>query len=334
MRFARTLLTCALVAIGSTAALADGIDDPGRAGFYDAFKGKRVVFVPQSMGFDLTEGWAASLAKQAKELGYTFDIRDPNWKTDVGAEAITTLIGEKPDIIIVQNPDVQSYSRLYRKAQEAGIYILQINMNSSYQTEAYVGPDWVGMGELAANKLIEQCSPSKGQSGKIAVMQGDLTAAASAYQIKGITDVLAKHPEMKLVSNQSANWDASKARTIAATVLQQNPDLCGYVGFWDGQDTGIAAAVKEAGKTGQVYIITSGGGAQSLCDNVSNGVLTADISFDVPGQGRDLNNMIKFLLQTKPKPGTVKALFYTPLTVVTKESMRPGSCYSIDDLRG
>jgi hypothetical protein len=30
----------------------------------------------------------------------------------------------------------------------------------------------------------------------------------------------------------------------------------------------------------------------------------------------------------------VKALFYTPLTVVTKESMRPGSCYSIDDLRG
>ncbi|MCO5066605.1 MAG: sugar ABC transporter substrate-binding protein [Rhizobiaceae bacterium] len=336
MIFKHVLRACIGVALlgTSAAALAEGIDDPVRPSFYDAMKGARVVFVPQSMSFDLPQGWGAALNKQAKELGYTVDIRDPNWKTDAGASAITTAIGEKPDIIIVQNPDVKSYARLYKKAADEGIYVLQINMNSSQATEAYVGPDWVGMGALAAARLAEVCSPAKGKSGKIAVMQGDLTAAASTYQIKGFTDELAKHSDITLVSNQSANWDASKAQSIATTVLQQHPDLCGYFGFWDVQDMGIAAAVKEAGKTGEVYVMSSGGGSeQSMCENVRNGSLTADISFDVPGQARDLNNMIKYLLQTRPKAGETKAILYTPLNVVTKDNLHAGSCYELKDLQ-
>ncbi len=62
----------------------------------------------------------------------TFDVRDPNWSTDAGAQAITSLISEKPDVIVVHNPDVQSYARLLKQAEEAGIYVVQVNMRSSY----------------------------------------------------------------------------------------------------------------------------------------------------------------------------------------------------------
>ena len=170
------------------------------------------------MGFDLTEGWAAGLKEALEPLGVTFEIRDPNWSTDAGAQAITSLIAEKPDVIVVHNPDVQSYARLLKKAEEAGIYVVQVNMRSSYSTDAFVGADYVGMGEQIGQRLIDKCSPANGGSGKVAITQGVLTAAASIYQMQGINNVLSKHPEIQLVSNQAADWDATKAKNIAATV--------------------------------------------------------------------------------------------------------------------
>jgi ABC-type sugar transport system substrate-binding protein len=224
---------------------------------------------------------------QAEQLGYKFEIRDPNWSTDAGAQALTQLLAEKPDVIVVHNPDVQSYARLLKRANEAGIPIVQVNMKSATPTQYFVGADYIGLGETAANELVKACGAGKGPSTKVAIIQGALTAAASIYQIKGIENVLSQHPEIKVVSNQAADWDASKARAVAQTVMQQNPDLCGIIGFWDGQDTGTAAAIREAGKTGKVFLITSGGGAKSACDNIESGAFSADISYDVPGQGRD-----------------------------------------------
>jgi ABC-type sugar transport system substrate-binding protein len=324
------LLAPALIAIGllGHAGRAEGIDDPYRAAATDAFKGKVVAFLPLSMGFDLTEGWGAMMRHQAEELGYKFEVRDPNWSTDAGAQALTQLIAEKPDIIVVHNPDVQSYARLLKKAEEAGINIVQINMGSATKTQFYVGADWIGLGELAANEIVKVCAPGKGPSSKIAIIQGALTAATSIYQIKGIDDVLAKHPEIKVVANQAADWDASKARAVTQTILQQNPDLCGIIGFWDGMDTGTGAAIREAGKTGKVFLITSGGGAQTACDNVENGTFSAEISYDVPGQGRDLNTAIRTLIEAKESGRPLRVVEYTPLRVLTKESIKPGTCWS------
>ena len=132
--------------------------------------------------------------------------------------------------------------------------------------------------------MVKAC---KGKSNKIAIVQGAPTAAASAYTLKGVENVLAKHPEIKVVSNQAADWDAAKAKAITQTVLKQNPDLCGIVGFWDGMDIGTAAAIKEAGLTGKVFLATSGGGEQKgACDLVKSGAFDLDISYDVPTQAQ------------------------------------------------
>ena len=68
--------------------------------------------------------------------------------------------------------------------------------------------------------------------------------------ITGIDNALSKHPEVKIVADQAADWDATKARNITATILQANPDICGIMGMWDVMDTGTAAAVQE-------FVITS-----------------------------------------------------------------------------
>jgi hypothetical protein len=114
MKPLRTMLLAAAVAATSIGVFAKGIDDPARENYYAVFKGKKVAFVPIAMGFDLTEGWAAGIKQALEPLGVTVEIRDPNWSTDAGAQAITSLIQEKPDAIVVHNPDVQSYARLLK----------------------------------------------------------------------------------------------------------------------------------------------------------------------------------------------------------------------------
>ncbi|GAA6187148.1 sugar ABC transporter substrate-binding protein [Litorivita sp. NS0012-18] len=309
---------------------AQGIDDPSRAAYFDEFKGKTIAFVPASMGIDLTEGWAKMMKREADKLGMNFIIRDAQWSSDVGSQAITSLIGEKPDVMVVHNPDVQSYARLLKKAEKAGIKVLQVNMKSSYGTDAYVGADWVGIGEEQARAAVSLCG--EGTSKKIQIVQGVLTAAASAYTMKGVENVLSQHPEIEVVSNQAADWDATKARNVTATVIQQHPDLCGSIGFWDVMDTGTAAALKEADKT-DVHLITSGGGAQMACDNIETGLFDVVISYDVPTQGNDLNTMIRTLIQQKTPAGETKVALYSPTKTITKDTMNGSSCWTIDTLQ-
>lgn len=327
---AATLLAASLSLAAASAAHAQGkgLDEPFRDGYKKSLAGKTVGFIPVAMGFDLAEGWYAGLKQQLEPSGMKVVVRDPNWNTNAGAQAFTALIAEKPAVIVIHNPDVQTYAKLIKKAEDEGIYVVQINMRSQQPSTAFVGADWVDIGERDAQAVIDSC---KGKSNKIAIVQGAPTAAASAYTLKGVENVLAKNPQVKVVSNQAADWDAAKAKSLTQTVLKQHPDLCGIVGFWDGMDIGTAAAIKEAGLTGKVYLATSGGGEQKgACDQVKTGAFDLDISYDVPTQASNMAAMIKWLVQGGMKPGAAKQNIYTTLVPITKDNAsKDGSCWKL-----
>jgi len=310
-----------------------GLDNPRRDPYYSAFAGKRVVFVPIAMGFDLTEGWAAVMRAQADKLGYKFEIRDPAWSTDAGTRALTALIAEKPDIIVVHNPDIQSYSKLLKRADEAGIKLVQINMESVYRTDSYVGADWVDLGKREAEEVLKRCTAPGAPSNKVAIVRGIPTGATDVYQMHGYFEVFDKHPEINVVSVQAANYDPAKARSIMETVLQQHPDLCGAIGNWDNQDVGAGAAIQEAGKGNQVFLVTSGGGNETGCENVRKGVLSMIASYNVPLQGELLNQQIAELLQSDAKAGERKVTTFSPITLITKDNASGRNCWTLEQLK-
>ena len=322
----------ALCAFAVLPAAAQGLDEPFQASFKQALAGKTVAYIPVAMNFDLTEGWFAGVKKELEPYGMKVIVRDANWSTNAGAQALTTLISEKPAAIIVHNPDVQTYAKLMQRAENEGIYIIQINMGSVYRSSAFVGANWIEIGERDTEAVVKAC---EGKSNKIAIVQGALSAAASAYTLRGVENVLAKHPEIKVVSSQAADWDASKAKAIVQTVLKQHPDLCGIVGFWDGMDIGTAAAVKEAGLTGKVFVATSGGGERKgACELVKSGAFDLNVSYDVPTQAADMAAMIKWLLSSGAKPGSVKGSAYTTLIPITKENADSNTaCWNLADLK-
>ncbi len=336
LTFLKTMVVAgAVLAAGLTWAQAQdkGLENPRSTAFQTSLKGKKVVFVPLSMGFDLTEGWAAQMRKQADRLGYSFEIRDPAWSTDAGTKAIQSLITEKPDLMVIHNPDIQSYARLLKQAQAAGIKIIQINLESNTTTDSYVGADWTEIGQKAAEAIVAKCDAGNGISTKVAIDTGVPTAASDVFQLDGIYKVLNDYPNIQVVSQQATEYNHEKARSIMSTVLQQHHDLCGAIGLWDNPDTGTASPIKEAGKSDQVYLVTSGGGNKVGCDNVEKGLFNLYISYDVPLQGDLLNQEIARLLMSDGKAGEVKTMYFNPLTLITKANVNQRTCWTLDDLK-
>ncbi|MCA0043402.1 sugar ABC transporter substrate-binding protein [Celeribacter litoreus] len=327
------VLTAAALSITATAGVAEerSYDDGLLNSYYEAAKGKTVAFVPIAMSFDITQGYAAGMQRQADKLGYELVIRDPNFSVEQAVQAIDQLIVEKPDVIIAHPLDAAAFNRLAIKAQKAGIYWIWANLKGGPNGDGYVGGNHYETGVVETRLAAEACADS--ESKKIALITAPPTNSVTIASNAGIQDELKNHPDLKVVATQSADSDAGKARAIASTVLKQHPDLCAIIGQWDGTDIAIPSAVEEAGLTGKVAVITQGGGSKATaCDKVADGSFYAFVSYDVGAQTQDLNNLILQLLQAKPEPASQPVALYMNPKVLTKDSLAYTSCWTVEDL--
>jgi ribose transport system substrate-binding protein len=135
------------------------------------------------------------------------------------------------------------------------------------------------------------------------------------------------------VAEPFSNWDPTTSRNVTATMLQQHPDICGIIDFWDGDATGAVAAIKDAGLEGKVFLVTTGGGEMVDCKALEDGTFGAVVMTEVQNQSRDMNAIIKFLLQSGQPPGTSKTYIYTLEKATTKADLKPGTCWDVKALQ-
>ncbi|MBL6750680.1 MAG: sugar ABC transporter substrate-binding protein [Nevskia sp.] len=292
-----------------------------------ALRGKTIAWVPIATGVPITDIWTRVMREEAQARGMKFVVRDPNFSTTAGLQAVSSLVDQKPDVLVVHNPNVQLYAKELKRAEEAGIPVIQVNMISNYKTAAYVGADWHEVGRMLGEEVVRQCGSGSGKSGKVAIVQGELTSANSIEQMEGITATFARDPAIKVVSSQAGNWDATRAHDITTTVLQQHPDLCASVGFWSGMEAGAAQAVKAAGKLGEVKVYSSGGDGKVDCDYVDSGLITRLLSYDAPDQAKAIIQLASFILQTGARPDAFRVANYSTLHWMEKGKYDPALCY-------
>jgi len=338
MKILKTLMTAA-AALGISAfaahSFAEGIaEDPGPAAYAKALEGKRVMLVPLTMGFDLAQGWAYYLKREVEAWGGVFETRDSNWNVDAGAQAITDAIASdtRPDVLIIHSPDLNSYSKLMKKAQKAGTYVMLVDNPANFPADAFVGSDWDRLGQLEAEAAVKACGPDS--SKKIGLVQGDQANASSLYQYAGIMKVMEKNPDFQIVAKPDSNWDATTSRNVTTTMLQQNPDICAIIDFWDGDATGASAAIRDAKLDGKVFLVTTGGGEKTAdCDKLEDGTYGAVVMTDLARQSADMNAIIKFLLQSGQPAGTSHTYIYTLEKATTKADLKPDSCWDLKALQ-
>jgi simple sugar transport system substrate-binding protein/ribose transport system substrate-binding protein len=94
--------------------------------------------------------------------------RDPNWNTNAGAQAFTALIAEKPAAIVIHNPDVQTYAKLIKKAEDEGIAWCRSTCARPSPPPSSSAPTGWTSARRTTGAVVEAC---KGKSNKIAIVQ-------------------------------------------------------------------------------------------------------------------------------------------------------------------
>lgn len=277
---------CASLAVGAQTAQADS-----------NIAGKKVIFVPISMGISLTEAWVKHMKEHAAIYGYSYEVRDAQFNTGAMSELLAKAISDKPDVLVVHNPTVQLLARQIKQAESQGIKVLQMNLQSNQPSTAFVGANWERIGREIAEDIVKECGAGSGKSGEVAIIPGQLTAADSVIMNEAAFKVFAAHPEIKVVSNQASDWEPEKARQITATVIQQHPNLCAIFGHWDVHTMGAGKAVKDAHLEDKIIVYATGGGDDKTCQAVEDKILDRVWSYDADGQGRDAGTMVDILLQ-------------------------------------
>jgi ribose transport system substrate-binding protein len=297
-----------------------------RAEFDKALKGKTVAWAPVWLGV-LESEWTRVMKAHFDDYGIKFEVRDANFKSDVQLQAVSQLINDHPDVLIVQNPNVTLLARELKRAMDAGIYVVQVNMASNTLTDAYVGVDAKDMGRRLAKNIIGDCGGGKG-SGEVSILEGEATAAYSLDMKNGAMEVFKSDPAIKVVSSQPTGWDANKAGEITSTVLQQHPKLCAILSVWGPQAAGAVQAAKAAGKSDTAKIYVASDGQPADCDLLEQGGFYRNLSYRADTQGEAIVNAVIALLQSGDKPGTKHIAYYTTPAWVNSKADRM-YCFTI-----
>jgi ABC-type sugar transport system substrate-binding protein len=202
------------------------------------------------------------------------------------------------------------------RAVEAGIPVATFNSETAAPNQRlfFVGADLYKQGEAAGAAMADAI----GGAGKVGVITGLFAVEAHELRRKGFEDYLAaNHPEIEIVGQVENTDKGDVAYTQAQDFMTANPDLAGiYVTA--GGPFGAAAAVEDAGKTGQVKVISFDFVDETM-EFVQKGVISATIGQGPFAQGHDPAVRLFNYLVTGEAPECGRLL--TEAALVTQENI-------------
>jgi len=111
-------------------------------------------------------------------------------------------------------------------------------------------------------------------------------------------------------------------------MLQQHPNICAFIDFWDGDATGAAAAIRDAGKKGKGALITNSGGEQkAACDMIKSGDFHAVVMNNVLRESEVMVAIIKFYYKVANLGEHRRPTIYSVLQTVTKANLKCDTCW-------
>lgn len=176
----------------------------------------------------------------------------------------------RPSGIAVDPVDAIGHMAAIRHLREQGIAVVLFDSSSPDAGITSVGNDFAQQGVIAAERLVGLLAGA----GKVAVMQGYPTAPNHRERYEAQLAVLRKHPAITVVDGGTDNDDIDTARRQAAAVLAAHPDLRGYLCCDASGPIGIAAAIKNAGRSGRVRVVSMDG-IRPILDAIKEGVIDA-----------------------------------------------------------
>ncbi len=219
--------------------------------------------------YDLTNTFYVNMMNGGDEAAEDYGAQ-VIWKSSEGSldneiSIIENFIQQGVDCIMIDPIDAEGVKSVINEAGEAGIPV--ITMGNLVETDYNVNTlysdydDTYLIGKMIAEKI--------GGEGTVGLIYGNSGNFVSDQRQAGFEDALKEYEGITLVE-QPGNFDANTGMTVAADMINANPDLKAIHSISDSQTYGVLQAIQAAGKSDDI-LLTSYDGEQEACDYVGTG---------------------------------------------------------------
>ena len=216
----------------------------------------RIAVIPPAMTSPFHVAVRDGAVEQAQALGWPIEIHAPERETDfAGQEMIVEqLIQKGVDIISINLIDANAMISGVKKANEAKIPILMHNMItpvSEGNVVEYIGYDQWGGGEKMGKYACDLLAKKYGgmARGKVFILDG-IPGFHTNRRAGGFKHALYKNcPDVKIVGEQTAEWEREKGANVATAALQKDPNIDLFFGCSDEMGIGACIAAKKMSRT-------------------------------------------------------------------------------------
>lgn len=233
--------------------------------------GSNIIYIiTASYATPMFETEARVATEAAKALGYDVKAVSHDDDLTVQAEIIETAIADGAAGIVLDNAGAEGSAEAINKARAAGIPTIIIDRE--------LAAEGVAIAQLVSNNyqgamaVAEVFVEAMGEEGEYAELLGKETETACVVRSQGFHDVIDQYEDLKMVAQETANWEQTTAYEKMDTILQAHPNIKGVICGNDPMALGAAAACKAAGLTGTVIISVDGS------DEARDAILAGDMT--------------------------------------------------------
>lgn len=225
--------------------------------------------------------------KEYDEANDHVEVKMVDAKNDAGKQfsQVETFIVQQVDAILINPVETDAVGPMVDAANEAGIPVVVVNRMPDEATMekiyAYVGSESVEAGTIQMEKVVDLL----GGKGNVGILNGTLGQESVVNRTKGNKDVLEKNPDMKLVREQTGDYQRALGMTVMENWIQAGDEFDAIVANNDEMAIGAIMALEAAGKRGDIIVAGIDGTIDAL-EYVKDGKLNVTAFQDAYGQGK------------------------------------------------
>ena len=278
-----------------------------------AKKNPTIGVVMNNLSTEYTANLAEAIESYANGLGVKIIMNDGMGSADKQTSQIETLIAQKVDAVILQPIEADAMSPSVKKLQAAGVPIVNVNSITTAQPDAYVGSRDEEAGSIAISYLAKKLNGT----GNIVMMHGHPGQSAEVQRTDGAKEELKKHPNLKLIAEQTAEWNRNQAMNLMQNWLSAHQGkIAGVFAQNDEMAMGALKALENAGLAKKIPVVGVDGIKDAIAA-VAKGRLDATILQDAKGQGQSSVDIALKIINKEKHDANV----YVPFTLITKENV-------------
>jgi erythritol transport system substrate-binding protein len=284
-----------LAALGATLAAATAMP---------AFAADLIAIITPSHDNPFFKAEAVGAEKKAKELGYETLVLVHDDDANKQSQLIDTAIGRGAKAIILDNAGSEASIAAVQKAKDAGVpsFLIDREINATGVAVSQIVSNNYQGAQLGAEQFVKLMG-EKGNYVELLGREADLNAGIRS---KGYHDVIDDYPEMKMVSQQSANWSQTEGYSKMETILQANPNIKGVIAGNDTMAMGAIAALQAAGR--KDVIVVGFDGSNDVRDSILAGGIKATVMQPAYAQAQLAVEQANDFIKTGKKPVDEKRL--------------------------